>query len=296
MSTYFSDRITLKMLRYFYEVAQSGHFNQAAKNLKITPSPLSAQIKELESVLGVVLLERTSRSVVLTLPGEILQRECELLFRSLDRSLYQVQKASRNETHTIKIGMVSSAFWAGFGRMLKEFNRAYPDYNVELFELSPEQQKQQLLDKQIDVGLSRFADALNIYPLMSKRITDERFVIAMSDEHPLRIKKQLSLLDLKDQEFSFLVLRNSASANMVMDACMNEGFSPSIKNEFVEPTTLMAYVSSGDTITAVPSSFAQHSWDHIHFVQLKEYLPAGLCMIYDPRDMSSALKAITEKF
>ncbi|QUJ69086.1 LysR family transcriptional regulator [Photobacterium sp. GJ3] len=284
------------MLRYFYEVAQSGHFNQAAKNLNITPSPLSAQIKELESILGVTLLERTSRSVVLTSPGEILHGECEQLFRSVDRSLYRVQKASRDLTNTLKVGMVSSAFWAGFGRMLKEFNHLYPDFSVELLELSPEQQKQQLLEKKIDVGLSRFADALNVYPLISKRITDENFVIAMSDEHPLRAKKKLSLADLKDEEFSFLVQRNSASAALVMDACMHQGFTPLIKNEFVEPTTLMAYVSTSMTITAVPSSFTQHTWDHIHFVNLKENLPAGLCMIYDPRDMSPTVKTFTGQF
>lgn len=290
------ERITFKMLRYFYEVAQSGHFNQAARNLNITPSPLSAQIKELEAVLGVSLLDRTSRSVELTLPGAVLKSECEQLFRNLDRSLYRVQKASRDRANTLKVGMVSSAFWAGFGGMLKEFNRVYPDYSVELLELSPEQQKQQLLEKQIDVGLSRFADALSIYPLISKRITDESFVIAMSDEHPLRAKKKLSLTDLKEQEFSFLVQRNSASAAMVMDACMHQGFTPLIRNEFVEPTTLMAYVSSSNTITAVPSSFSQHSWENIHFVKLKENLPAGLCLIYDPRDMSPTVKAFTEQF
>lgn len=291
-----NERITLKMLRYFYEVARSGHFNQAAKNLKITPSPLSAQIKELELILGGALLERTSRSVSLTPAGEVLKGECEQLFRNLELSLYRVQKANRSDTHTLRVGMVSSAFWAGFGSMLKDFNRVYPDYNVKLLELSPEQQKQQLLEKQIDIGLSRFADALSIYPLISKRITDENFVIAMSDEHPLRVKKKLSLADLKDQEFSFLLQRNSASAALIIDACMHKGFAPLIQNEFVEPTTLMAYVSGSSTITAVPSSFTQHSWENIHFVNLKENLPAGLCMIYDPRDISPAVKAFTEQF
>ncbi|WP_242011133.1 helix-turn-helix domain-containing protein [Vibrio furnissii] len=61
-----SQRITLKMLRYFYQVAQCQQFSQAAEQLNITKSPLSAQIKELEQALGVVLFERDTRNVRLT--------------------------------------------------------------------------------------------------------------------------------------------------------------------------------------------------------------------------------------
>ncbi|XEV12553.1 LysR family transcriptional regulator [Vibrio alginolyticus] len=60
------ERVTLKMLRYFYEVAQTKHFTKAAENLNITNSPLSNRIKELEEVLNVKLFERDSRNVMLT--------------------------------------------------------------------------------------------------------------------------------------------------------------------------------------------------------------------------------------
>lgn len=69
-------RITLKMLRYFYGVSQCMHFGQAAAQLNISTSPLSAQIKELESVLDVTLFERTTRHVELTEVGLLLKQEC----------------------------------------------------------------------------------------------------------------------------------------------------------------------------------------------------------------------------
>lgn len=296
MSYELSDRITLKMLRYFYEVAKSGHFGKAATQLKITSSPLSFQIKELESLLGVDLFYRNSRNVQLTAPGIVLKTECEQIFYAIDRSLSKVKKAGRQQANTLKIGLVSSAFWAGFGGMLKEFRHVHPHYHVEFVELSPEYQKQQLLDQKIDIGLVRFADALNIYPLKSQRITDEEFIVAVSDEHPLKDRKLISIEELKGSIFSFMVRRNSASAELVIDACMNAGFTPSINNEFVEPNTLMAYVASSETITVVPSSFSMHRWDHIRFIKLEEKLPASLCMIYDQRAISPITQAFVDLF
>lgn len=79
--TQWRDRVTLKMLRYFHEVASQGHFSRAALRLNVSKSPLSAQIKELESLLGVTLFERHTRQVNLTPTGCLLQAECDRLDR-----------------------------------------------------------------------------------------------------------------------------------------------------------------------------------------------------------------------
>ena len=57
---------TLKQLKYLLAVADAGHFGQAAKACFVSQSTLSAGIAELEDLLGVVLLERTHRNILLT--------------------------------------------------------------------------------------------------------------------------------------------------------------------------------------------------------------------------------------
>lgn len=153
----------------------------------------------------------------------------------MDHSLSKVQQIGRHRDNILRIGLVSSAFWAGFGSMLKEFHRRYPTYQVEIIELCPEYQKPQLLDKKIDIGLSRFADALNIHPLQSRSITDEQFIVSVSDEHLLKDRKLISMAELKDYSFSLMVRRRSASAEMVIEACMHAGFTPSIDNDLSNP-------------------------------------------------------------
>ena len=61
---------TLKQVRYLVAVSVSGHFGKAAASCHVSQSTLSAGIAELEDVLGVPLVERNNRAVILTLLGE----------------------------------------------------------------------------------------------------------------------------------------------------------------------------------------------------------------------------------
>lgn len=284
------DRVTLKMLRYFYEVAQTKHFTQAAENLNITNSPLSNRIKELEEVLNVKLFERDSRNVTLTEAGLLLESKCRLIFQTLDVSLNQVQQVGLNQRNILRVGVVSSAFWGGFDHHLQRFHALHDSYHADIFDLNPETQKKHLSEKKIDVGIVRFADALNIYPYQSVSLGKDVFVVAVSEQHELANKALLRLQDLKACEFAFMSLANSASANFIINACQQLGFSPNVSKQVVEPNTLMAYVANSNTVTLVPSTFSQHHWRGIRFIKLKESLRADLCLIHDNKQ-ESAIKA-----
>ena len=273
-------QITLKMLRYFYATAQCGQFSLAAQQLNITKSPLSAQIKELEHLLGVSLFERNTRNVALTVAGKQLQQECHLIFEVLDTALNRVQKVDREHGQTFNIGLMSSIFWAGFGDTLYQVQKRSPQQQFNLLEMSPKKQKMALLNHQIDIGLARYADSINIHPLQARTLYKEKMVVVVSDKHRLKDYQKLSLSELISEEFVMLKHENSASTELITQHCLKLGFHLKIEQEVVEPNTLLAVVSTRNFISIVPASYGSQQWPHICFIPLKESIPADICALY----------------
>ncbi|MGN5112547.1 LysR family transcriptional regulator [Aeromonas jandaei] len=282
LDSHWRDRVTLKMLRYFHAVASQGHFSRAAQQLNVSKSPLSAQIKELESLLGLALFERHTRQVSLTATGRLLQAECALLFDVLESGLNRVVQAGRMERNQIRIGLVSSIFWAGFGEVIRQCHQRYPEFEITFTELSPERQKQALANKEIDLGLARFADTVNIHPLLAETVYRESMVLVVSDEHPLRDRKLVSLPELAGEQFVLMSRTNSSSTDLIINACLVEGFYPHLNQEVVEPNTLMAVVATSQQVALVPASYARQKWPHVRFIRLEQAIPADLCVLYAP--------------
>lgn len=289
-----SQRISLKMLRYFYAVAQHKHFGQAAQELNISNSPLSAQIKELESIVGSPLFIRSTRNVELTPIGQLLHDECRTIFRTLDNSLSKVIRASRSEQETINIGLISSFFWAGLGEALRSFKDTYPQYDFKIFEMTPEMQKEALETKAIDVGLLRFADTINTAPFVAEKLMNDEMVAVVSSRHRFKDRKLISIDELAGEDFAFMQRQDSASSKLIIDTFYSHGHPVHIEQEVFEPNTLLSIVATSELVSIVPTSFSYHRWSNVHFIKLREPIPADLCSIYDTTNMNPIITLFLE--
>ncbi|MGO1297327.1 MAG: LysR family transcriptional regulator [Vibrio sp.] len=277
-----SPHITLKMLRYFNEVAKQQSFSAAAEELNITKSPLSAQIRALEAQLDVTLLHRDTRNVSLTDAGRQLQEECRLIFDVLDTSINRVKQRHRYTQNTINIGLMSSVFWVGFGDALYQMQQCLPEITYQLIEMSPEQQKRALHEGRIDIGFVRYADTHNIAPLQASVVLKERMVAAVGETHRLAQRKQLRLKQLSQEAFVALSHSNSAATSWITKRCQHVGFYPNIVQEVTEPSTLLAVISTRGLLSIVPQSYANMNWPHIYFIPLQESLSADICALTIP--------------
>lgn len=89
------DRLEIRELEYVVALADELNFGRAARRLGITQPPLSRAISRLERRLGVPLFDRTSRSVTLTAPGQVLAAEARGLLSAVDTAARRVQQAGR---------------------------------------------------------------------------------------------------------------------------------------------------------------------------------------------------------
>jgi DNA-binding transcriptional LysR family regulator len=123
---------SLDDLSVFATVARTRSFTRAAAELGMSNSMLSYTIKRLETQLGIVLLQRTSRSVAPTEAGEKLLRTLEPALSAIGDTLNELDQARDRVTGTLRITATRQAYEAVIRPILASFGAAHPDATVEV--------------------------------------------------------------------------------------------------------------------------------------------------------------------
>ncbi|MGD9749549.1 MAG: LysR family transcriptional regulator [Acidimicrobiia bacterium] len=95
-------------LRYFWAVAKEGNLTRAARQLHVSQSSLSAQIKQLETQLGQPLFTRTGRSLTLTDAGRLAFAHAETIFATGTELLVALREGRREQRTVVRIGAVAT--------------------------------------------------------------------------------------------------------------------------------------------------------------------------------------------
>ncbi len=95
-------------LRYFWAVAKDGNLTRAARQVHVSPSALSAQIKQLETELGQTLFHRTGRTLVLTEAGQVALSYADGIFAAGNELVEVLREGRREERQILRIGAVAT--------------------------------------------------------------------------------------------------------------------------------------------------------------------------------------------
>ena len=263
----------LRHLRYFVTVAEELHFGRAAKKLHISQPPLSMQIRALEAELGVMLFNRTQRSVALTQSGNALLGEARHILTRVDQAVLMTRRVSRGEIGELAIGFISVADYNVLPVVLREFRRAFPLVNLTLRESTTDAQIRDLLAGRIDVGF--VLPPINEPSLESLPILREPLIAALPDKHPLARKAgKLVLEKLKDAPF-ILFPRPYAPGlyDDVVSCCKAAGFSPRVEQEAIQMQTIVSLVSAELGVALIPASLTNLRRTGVTYKELKAGSP-----------------------
>ncbi|CAM3919293.1 LysR family transcriptional regulator [Bordetella tumulicola] len=276
-----------RLLRYFIAVAEERHFSRAAARLHLSQPPLSYAIRQLESTLGVRLLERTSRHVALTEAGRVLYREAQALLRQSEAIGTLVQRVDAGLRGRLRIGFVGSMLYRGLPDLLAAMRAALPDVEHVLTELNSHDQVEAVRRGEQDLGFIHANPAPA--EVQTQDLMAEPFVLCVPDTHPLARRRRVQLLELEDDDFILFAREASPSYHeTVLSLCVTAGFHPVIRHEVRHWLSVAALVSQGLGVSVVPACLARSGLAGTKFIAFEHQARSVSQMIW-PRESDSPL-------
>lgn len=245
-----SNRVpTIKQLRYLCAVVEHGHFGKAARACHVSQSTLSAGILELEEVLGVSLLERNNRNLVLTALGEAVVERARTLLLEVEDLVSLCQASTQPFSGSLRLGVIPTIAPYLLPGLLKALRKAHPQFRPFI----REDQSQPLIDAlhrgELDVLL--LALPFPAEGVETKQLFSDPFLLATPNGHPLGARDSVRSADLKGEGLLLLedghCLREHA-----LDACKLRDSDVLVPYQATSLTTVVQMVAGGIGVTLLP--------------------------------------------
>ncbi len=243
----------LRHLRYFVAVAEELSFGRAASRLAIAQPPLSRQIRALEDEIGVRLLLRTKRQVLLTEAGSVFLTGARSALAQASRAADQARRVSRGENASLSVAFAPSAELALMRVVVQAFTRAHGDVRLDVHTCAEHETL-----RAVQVGGSQVAILPG--PIASKPdlhvelLVSRRLRVVMPSAHALASRPHLHLRQLADAPI-VLFARSASPAlhDAVIAAFQAAGVPLNVRYEASQLHTCLELVAAGLGVTVMPA-------------------------------------------
>lgn len=186
--------LNLRQLEAFAAVARHGSFTAAARQLGVSQPALTVQIRQLEEILTVRLLDRNTRSVKLTQVGRELAPVVERLLAEIHGIVESARDLSRKARGTVRVAALPSIAMTLLPRMLMRLRKHYPAISVVVREGIASEIVEWVRSEQVDLGIGspEGGDAFVDFRLLFK----DQMCVVLPPGSPLARKRRLTLRDL----------------------------------------------------------------------------------------------------
>ncbi|NMX93335.1 LysR family transcriptional regulator [Pseudomonas sp. WS 5027] len=265
--------ISIRQLRYFVEIVESGSFSAAAERLFVAQSALSRQIKELETLLQTPLFERTARQPRLTAAGEAFYPRARNLLGELHKASELAAQVGHGQLGTLRLSHSSTVPMSG--RVLRGISawlEQCPGVSMDIVKLSSQAQLEDIAGGRLEVGLLRLPvlrqrEGVRVVPLYK-----EPLLLAVPPAHPLaRSSTAIELAQLKEEAFiSIPHPQRGGLSYLSAELCMRAGFFPKAARVMSRKTTQLQLIQAGFGIALLPESMRDIAPANIHFLPLAD--------------------------
>ncbi|GAA1254444.1 LysR substrate-binding domain-containing protein [Kitasatospora nipponensis] len=243
----------MAQLRAFVALAEHRHFREAATAVGTSQPALSGALAALEESLGVQLVERTTRRVIITPLGERVARHARRVLASLHDLTEEVEAARRPFTGPLHLGLIPTVAPYLLPTVLRLVRESYPDLELHVHEERTPSLLEGLAAGRLDLLLLALP-AGGTSPTRDIPLFDEDFVLVTGPEHPLAGRTDVprdALLDLD----VLLLEEGHCLRDQALDLCREVGAEAGGgSTRAAGLSTLVQLVAGGLGVTLLPAT------------------------------------------
>lgn len=241
--------MNFRALKYFVKLAELKHFSKAANACFVSQPTLSTQIRKLEDELGVSLVERAPRHIMLTPIGEDIAHRAKHVLRDIEHIKDAARRSKDPETGTIKLGIFPTLAPYLLPHVIPNIRKQYPDLRLQLAEEKTEDILNMLDQGRLDAGL--LALPIEEHGMEMEILFEEPFVTAMPASHPLTEKQTISIEDLEGEEL-LLLEEGHCLRQQALAVCALAGAHERVDFHATSMETLRQMVATNAGVTLMP--------------------------------------------
>jgi DNA-binding transcriptional LysR family regulator len=189
----------LNHVEIFCDVVARRSFSKAAEAAGISQSSASQAVQALEERLGAQLIDRSKRPLELTAAGEIYFEGCRDLLDSFRRIEDRVLTLQDKVTGRVRVAAIYSVGLLQMGAYARRFRESYPDAELELDYLHPDEVYNRVLGDEADLGLVSFPREGG--SLSSLRWQDQPMVLVVPPGHALAGSRKIRVSELAGENY-----------------------------------------------------------------------------------------------
>ncbi len=271
----------LNQIRYVLRVAEYCSFSRAAISLSARQPTLTQQIGKLEAELGVLLFDRTTRTVSLTNAGrDFVTYGTRILsaVNDLENIMQSYKNASRG---LIRIGVLPAAGLYNISQCISGFSNENEGIFLEVNQSSSAELAKELLDYKIDVAFlsSVLLKAPSLSFLDCYTVVEDEICLIVASANTLSMHQQFSLKELANIE---IVLHDGLDeiSEIVLESMLRQKIVPRISKKYSQIQELIGLVSSGSCVSLLPQSIIrQYSGSDITAIPFSPSIKVNISLV-----------------
>jgi len=242
--------VTLRQLRVFRAVVLEGNFSRAGDSIGLTQPAVSRSILELEAQLGVKLLDRTTRDVILTEAGQALALRLERLLDELDQTLQDVGGLARARRGKVRVASSPTLSANLMPSCIAACAEREPGIQLVLLDRIQQDVLSSVRSGEVDFGVviePVGTDDLNVEVIMK-----DPFVLITRPGHPLAQGHAVRWRSLTG--YPLVLLDHASGSRRLIDRALeHHGAHCEVAQELGHPTTVFRMVEAGIGISVMPA-------------------------------------------